>query len=183
MPKLLDFEALRSLGAWTVAEGTGRLLRGPIHANELSVQADQVFECVVDSRHLAGDVFIDGANDDAAMTWIQPMQANEIHSIERDDGASVLHCEVEHLFIRDTFAGPTRFLNRQNVMSKLPQLLDDWNRKNSRWNRAEPSLVLFIFTNLLLDGFAVPIDVGPGLHQIDGFERRIAAEDICFGNA
>jgi hypothetical protein len=70
-------------------------------------------------------IFVPRANDDAAVRRVVAVQAEEVASIECDNGAPVRGCKRKHSVVGSPAVSLTLFLYRRYVMAEAAQFLDD----------------------------------------------------------
>jgi hypothetical protein len=70
-------------------------------------------------------IFVPGANDDAAVHGVLPVQAEEVAPIECDNGAPLRGRKRKHSVVGRPAVSLTLFLYRRYVMAEAAQFLND----------------------------------------------------------
>jgi hypothetical protein len=100
------------------------------------------------------------------------VEAAEVHAVMREDRSAIHVCEEEHIFICDSSTSLPRLHDREHVMSQSPESLASRVREILVGAEPRQRSRILILKDLALELGGVTCDVGPGVHEIGGPERR-----------
>ena len=78
----------------------------------------------MNSFRLGSEIRIESADDDPSMFGEASMKLDEIFSIQSQHSAFFACRESKNLIVRDGLLGAAGFLDRQDIMTELPQAVD-----------------------------------------------------------
>lgn len=96
------------------------------------------------------------------------MQANEVATIERQNGAIIFVRKLQNLCIGKPLLGFSGLLNRKHVVPQLSQTLNKPVAGSFRSRRVEPQSRFLVSVNLCVNFDLVRSHVGPGVGDIFG---------------
>lgn len=152
-------------------------LTGPRDAQELPRHSRRCCQRTVDACCQRGEIRVKRADDDTGVPRPLVVQANEMAAVQCQHRASFRDGVVEHLLIGGSDAGLPGFRRSLHIMSHLPQRLHCGHRKVLVGLEPRPSL-RFVGANLLLNFRRMRAQVRPGVGQVLGRKRRIAAQKV-----
>ena len=138
---------------------------------------------MVDVFGLPNEIRIKGANNDAFVIRVPVMQSDEVLAVQRNHSPVFLAGKSQYFFIGYRLFCFPGFLNRQHIMPKPAQFLDD--RQREGLIRIESSHVLsrFVFTDLLFDVIGMRAVIRPGIRQIFSAEGWETSQEIRLARA
>jgi hypothetical protein len=138
----------------------------------------------VDASGLAGKVDVHGAGDDAAVAGLNTVEAKEVFTVQGGQDAIFATGVAKDFVIRPSLPGAFGFQNGGDIAAESPEFLDDGQGKV--FVGLEPQhtgSVRLVFGNGACDFGAMGAVVGPGVGEVFGVQRGIAAEKIGFAEA
>ena len=121
---------------------------------------------------------------DAAVAGLSTVEAKEVFAVQGEQDAIFATGVAKDFVIRPSLSGASGFQNGGDIAAESPEFLDDGQREV--FVGAEPQhtrSVRFVFGDGACDFRAMGAVVGPGVGEVFGVERGIAAEKIGFAEA
>ncbi len=136
---------------------------------------------MVDAPGQVRHIVITCANQDAEVDRDNPVQVNEVATVERQHRPAARDGEGQNAGIRNALITVTGFLGRQDVMTKLPQFFD--NRKREIFVTVQPRhpLSFLVFLDCPVDLFSVLPIIAPSDRQVGLGQVRVMFSDLGIG--